>query len=578
MKKNFWLLLAALFLAVIPACEDSDVTPDDPVIEEDAELSLLPATDYEFPAAGGDKTIMVTCNTDWTVESDQDWCTVAVTDDTNFVISAAALTEEGVTREAATVTVSAGDVTKTIGITQKEFAADQELVFEATNTTYTGTDFTITPTKEDIPYVVYTFPSFQYADLSDEDLMAAIITSAGSLDAAAVTGTYSYTNENLNNPATDYIVVAFGWQDNDINGEFNRFTYSTEASSNATCSFTGVATNVETTTATFTITPADEYVTYTYAYATGDMSDWTQDDMNSAMTNWLQSYITSLEFDLRTYGTNVVEYTGLNHSTQHTVLLAPTDQYGDLTGDVVAFDSFTTATPEYADGLNNWLGTWTITSTSSEINGGPLTIECVIVGGDTDTELYLYGWDIHEYRWDYPVIAEYDEYTGGWYIENSVVLFTDTISSIGEGTFQYTAMCWLDSYSAWYFISGDYTALTAEIGANGASATVTGTELTISTGDETVVANVVFSFWLTDDSGSIYTFNADSSLGFDSSEMLVGPFTMTKVSDSTTFGAPAKAQAVDSPFSDYCYASSAKSLVGKAKAQPKNLTVHGFMN
>ncbi len=583
MKKNFWLLLAALFMAVIPACDNADVDPNDPNVDpddptEEVELSLLPSTDYEFPAAGGDKTIMVTCNVDWTVESNQDWCTVSVTDATKFVITAEALTEEGVTRDAATVTVTAGDVTKTIGITQKAFSADQELVFEATNTTYTGTDFTITPSKEDIPYVVYVFPSFQYNDLSDDDLMTAIMTAEGSLDAAAVTGTYTYTNEDLNNPATDYIVVAFGWEDNAVNGEFNKFTYSTEAPSATSTTFTVSATNVATTTATLNIASSEEYVTYFSAvYYTESIDTYTQDELNEVAVNYVQQYITYLEFGVREYGNTTTDITALPHSTSYSVLVGCIDQYGELTSDAELHYFCTTDTPEYADGLSNWLGTWSITSASSAVNGGPLSIECVIVGGATDSELYLYGWDIHEYRWSsyYPVIAEYDENTGGWNVENSVVIETTTIDGL-EGTVQHTAMCWLDSYSAWYYISGEYTALTAAIGADGASATVTGTELTISTGDETIVANVKFSFWTTD-GASIYSFYPDPSLNFDDEEMLIGPFSMTKVSDSTSFVAPAsKAPAVDSPFADYCYASSAKVLSGKVTA--KNINVHGFMN
>jgi uncharacterized protein (TIGR02145 family) len=109
--KQFMMCAASLTagLALVSACGG-----DDPV--EPAKLDVSPAT-ITATADGGVSTITVDANITWTaVSDDADWAEVTDKTDKSFVIDVAPNTDEA--ERTATVTVSGGDLSKTVTVKQ----------------------------------------------------------------------------------------------------------------------------------------------------------------------------------------------------------------------------------------------------------------------------------------------------------------------------------------------------------------------------------------------------------------------------------------------------------------------------
>ena len=79
--------------------------------------------------------------------------------------------------------------------------------------------------------------------------------------------------------------------------------------------------------------------------------------------------------------------------------------------------------------------------------------------------------------------------------------------------------------NSWTVVSGDYYGLIGAMGADGNSATVTGEQLEISTGD--VIPVYTFDFFgMIQGENSFYTFQP--AAGFTADDYPIGPYTLTK--------------------------------------------------
>ena len=96
--------------------------PGREIIVISAELTLEPATDIVFEAAGGEKNITVTTNQEiWDVQSDQAWCVVAKGEGQFTVTAAVNKLLEAMPQATVTVTAGEGDniIRKTLKVDQK---------------------------------------------------------------------------------------------------------------------------------------------------------------------------------------------------------------------------------------------------------------------------------------------------------------------------------------------------------------------------------------------------------------------------------------------------------------------------
>ena len=79
----------------------------------------LNKNDMSFTAAGGSETFSVTSNTNWTVKSDQTWCTVSTSSGSNNgTITVSVLENTSSDIRSASITVEADEITKTISVKQ----------------------------------------------------------------------------------------------------------------------------------------------------------------------------------------------------------------------------------------------------------------------------------------------------------------------------------------------------------------------------------------------------------------------------------------------------------------------------
>ncbi len=116
--KTTILSLAFIATALFAATGCSDNGDDKPSATE---LSLTPKT-LSFEAAGGSQSFAITCNGSWTISGTTDWCTIEgnkMSGTGNQFITVEVATNPGANIRDATIKVTSGAVTQTVGITQE---------------------------------------------------------------------------------------------------------------------------------------------------------------------------------------------------------------------------------------------------------------------------------------------------------------------------------------------------------------------------------------------------------------------------------------------------------------------------
>lgn len=84
----------------------------------DVQLSVAPIS-LSFTENGGSEDITITCNSDWTVSSNQTWCTVSpASGSSNGKVTVTAIANDSNGERSATITVKSGNVTQEISVTQ----------------------------------------------------------------------------------------------------------------------------------------------------------------------------------------------------------------------------------------------------------------------------------------------------------------------------------------------------------------------------------------------------------------------------------------------------------------------------
>ncbi len=181
--------------------------------------------------------------------------------------------------------------------------------------------------------------------------------------------------------------------------------------------------------------------------------------------------------------------------------------------------------PEY----QAWLGTWTVTSTSSEKSKQPITFDITLAKKVANTSYSLTGWDISVRRLTWAGTADFNTTDNSFVIMNGQELpYSDpngTPYLIARGI----------AASGTYIVSGSYPALTGVMNSDG-TASVSCYKGKFSDGEEFTVGTVGYFI----DTGGSYG-SYGPAAGFTSGDHPVGPFKMVKKSAA---GAPAKAAAL----------------------------------
>ncbi|MDR2361555.1 MAG: BACON domain-containing protein [Prevotellaceae bacterium] len=120
MKKHVLLLLCSFAAFSFAACEKTDNPPDEKTDNppETPFLTVSPDTDILFPSGGGRRDIVVATNqTTWDAVSDREWC--AIEKDGDKLTISAGENEKVNPKPDATVSITAGTLTRTITVGQE---------------------------------------------------------------------------------------------------------------------------------------------------------------------------------------------------------------------------------------------------------------------------------------------------------------------------------------------------------------------------------------------------------------------------------------------------------------------------
>lgn len=104
-----------------------------------ASLSLSPST-LNFPVSVTSRTVNISSNTAWSVATEVDWIVLSTASGTgNAALSISVLSFVGTINRVATVTVSGGNLSRTIVVTQIPVKENEMLTVNSTNFTFAGT-------------------------------------------------------------------------------------------------------------------------------------------------------------------------------------------------------------------------------------------------------------------------------------------------------------------------------------------------------------------------------------------------------------------------------------------------------
>ena len=128
----FILLLGILFLTGCPGDEP------EPVIE-------LTTNSMDFTSSRETKSLTIESNTRWTVNSSESWLTVSPSSGSkNGTVSVTAAENQTTTKRTATITVSKGEVLRTINVTQEGIPVILELSTSSMGFSYSGDVYSLT--------------------------------------------------------------------------------------------------------------------------------------------------------------------------------------------------------------------------------------------------------------------------------------------------------------------------------------------------------------------------------------------------------------------------------------------------
>lgn len=221
-------------------------------------------------------------------------------------------------------------------------------------------------------------------------------------------------------------------------------------------------------------------------------------------------------------------------STTYITIAKVTDATGKST--IKSATASTESSGESSDAYKAWLGTWTVTSTSSVVNAKPVSFDVVFSEKVANQKYTVSGWGTTIFREDEPVEALFDAESGSFGFANEQEF--STFEQNGKTfAFKYVSVC---SYPGGYtVVRGDYIGLLGQLDASKNQANVIGNELTLTDNSKAKVVSMEF-FALQVGGNGFGTYPAAD--GFVDDDYPIGPYTMTRKSASTSM--PARKSAV----------------------------------
>lgn len=360
-------------------------------------------------------------------------------------------------------------------------------------------------------------------------------------------------------PGTEYCVVVFGYDLDHATTKVTRKKFTLSGASDANALILAV-TNPTDKGAIISLTTSSTDTYFWNIYEKGFVDHYTSnDDLVKAIDTYLMSQGGIASF--LNSGSKVVSVNSLSPDKDYCVVAF--GHNGNSATSSVYKKYFHTDTPaQESDGWKAWLGTWDVTSSTSEISSKPITMRVVIAPGTTGKKYYISGWGVSAPRNTLiaTVEGEYHESDGTLSIMNNQVFAEGAnFGSYGTADVLYCSRVYDSSTGKYVPMAGQFYALSGVMGKTGDDAvmrcsvqTYNGKQYVVSTMEITMITS----------SGGVLYYNA--APGYTYGDFPVGPFTMKKVSDSTVVEESSSADSFDLPARE---ASSVKALGGQTKKE-----------
>lgn len=235
--------------------------------------------------------------------------------------------------------------TVTETFTTPEIVSNNAFQVTFANTTFDGTDFTITPENPDEPYY-YTMRAASYFEgMSDQEMLEIIFNEDSfMIDFMATTGVTEYENEQVDNTDTGYYVFVFGYDAGTPTTPLNKFPYHTAKGIGepSACRFTIDVTGIKSRSAEVTITPSDESQMFLWDILPESEYEIQKSRLGEFVAEYAQMDFSSFGYSYERGGTGNTFSRNLEPGTTYHVWAACMDENGQAAAEVLIPGSFTT--------------------------------------------------------------------------------------------------------------------------------------------------------------------------------------------------------------------------------------------
>lgn len=219
----------------------------------------------------------------------------------------------------------------------------------------------------------------------------------------------------------------------------------------------------------------------------------------------------------------------LNPATTYTVIFKVTDAAGKST--VKSVDFTTTGAGgggEASDAYKAWLGTWTVTSSSSAVSAKPMSLDITIAQDVANTSYKITGWGISKLRTSYPIVGKFHAESGMMYAEQQVV---GTRTTDPAGKYRWLGFALSEEDNKTYYnpnIDGIPVLLAALDEGSTTSAAIVGNEFNYE--GETFKNTFLYAdYFLNGDDRELYNVGYEDGYTTNNKpEFLIAPMTMAK--------------------------------------------------
>lgn len=422
---------------------------------------------------------------------------------------------------------------------------DLTFTIAVTNIGAKGADINITPSNNSDTYYFDIYPASVVDQIPDDNQLIAAIIGANDGDVTKYlsTGPDGYSKELIEqyipfDPETEYCVVAFGCNgtagttavtkerfttlaDDGETGDGPELTLTLRAGdANGANTDTKVYMGAYAPTATgayygvFLTSDVEKVLAQGASYDAIVTQNGT--DM-STKDGWLDGLVQNPGIG--------VTFSGLDPATSYTCILKVTDSAGKSTTKHVA--ATTEGGGEASDAYKAWLGTWTVTSTSSEVNAAPLSFDVVIGQKAANSTYSVLGWDITAARTSMSATANFNADNGTLVFPNYQLIGTNA-----NGPHYFLARAFYEG-DGYYLATENYDLPVAMLGtldSDKTKATVTVGGGTDPWGDAYVGTTMAIYVQMEGNKWGSY----GPAEGFTKGDYPIGPFTMVKKSTSSS--------------------------------------------